>query len=276
MRMRTLVPSVKLCDRGTARAVVCHCVPLRQYKMESFIKFTNQSQGRDRIFRATQYACAWARYLLRNHAERKVMLKKLQSLESNMSAGRKLFRLGNTASSIDAARRTLHLTDPVLRCCLTVANLNRALYFICDNVLWAKSISLIQDLDKERWSLNANRYYFLSLVMNLVQDAYLIGQLMMQKSREENYRQKVDHHLNESQETAPVIVPQLDALVFLLIESFRSHPGLAFDVIKNVCDLSIPLDRLGLYKTNEGVTGFCGLVSSLIGILLLLKPGLKI
>lgn len=193
-----------------------------------------------------------------------------------MSTGRKLFRLGNTASSIDAARRTLHLTDPVLRCCLTVANLNRALYFICDNVLWAKSISLIQDLGKERWSLRANRYYFLSLVMNLVQDLYLIGQLMMRKSRERNYRQKIDRHLNESQETAPVIVPQLDALVFLLIESFRSHPALAFDVIKNVCDLFIPLDRLGLYKTNEGVTGFCGLVSSLIGILLLLKPSMKI
>lgn len=178
-------------------------------------------------------------------------------------------------SSIDAARKTLYLSDPVLRCCVTVANLNRALYFICDNALWARSISLIQNLDKEWWSRNASRYYFFSLVMSLVQDAYLIGQLMVQKSRDGRYRQKVDRHLNESQDTATVIIPQLDAFAFLLIESLKSHPALVLDVLKNVCDLFIPLDKLELYRTNEGVTGFCGLASSLIGILLVLKPSLK-
>ncbi|KAI5629448.1 peroxisomal membrane protein 11A [Silurus asotus] len=243
--------------------------------MNAFVKFTNQSQGRDRVFRATQYACALARYLLQDDIRRKVLVQKLQSLESNMSSGRKLFRLGNTVSSIDAARRTFHLTDPGLRFCLTISNLTRALYFICDNVLWAQSISLIRDVDKERWSRNATRYYFLSLLMNLIQDAYTISKLMIQKSREERYRRKLDDHLNESQETATVIIPQLDAFLFLSIESLRSHPALVLDVLKNTCDLFIPLDKLGVYRTNEGVTGLCGLLSSLLGILLVLKPGLK-
>ncbi|KAF5879970.1 peroxisomal membrane protein 11A-like, partial [Clarias magur] len=57
--------------------------------MDSFINLTNQSQGRDRIFRATQYACALAKYLLRNDLKRKVVVQKLQSLESSMSSGRK-------------------------------------------------------------------------------------------------------------------------------------------------------------------------------------------
>lgn len=178
-------------------------------------------------------------------------------------------------SSVDAARKTLHLTDPVLRFCLTVANLNRALYFICDNVLWARSINLIQDIDKDRWGLNATRYYFYSLMMNLVQDVYLIIQLMIPKSLDERYRQKVDRHLSESPDAAPVIIPQLDAFLFLLIESLRSHPALALDVLKNVCDLFVILDKMGIYRTNEGVTGLCGLVSSLLGILLVLKPSLK-
>lgn len=186
-----------------------------------------------------------------------------------------VFRLGNAVSSIDVARRSLHLTDPVLRLCLSVANLNRALYFICDNVLWAKGVNLIQDIDKDRWSLNASRYYFYSLVMNLVQDAYMIVQLMVQESRDEQYRQKVNHHLSESPDTAPVIIPQLDSFLFLLIESLRSRPVLVLDVLKNTCDLFIILDKMGLYRTNEGVTGLCGLVSSLLGILLVLKPGLK-
>ncbi|XP_072550613.1 peroxisomal membrane protein 11A [Salminus brasiliensis] len=244
--------------------------------MESFIKVTNQTQGRDRIFRATQYACALAKYVLRNDSTRKDLLVKLRSLEANMSSGRKLFRLGNTVNSIDAAKKTLYLSDPVLRLCLTMANLNRALYFICDNVLWARTLGLIQGIDKDRWNLNANRYYFFSLVMNLTRDAYVIVQLMVQRSRERKFQQKVNQHLNGSPDVACVIIPQLDAFLFLLIESLRSHPAVALDTLKNVCDLFIPLDKLGIYQTNAGIIGMCGLVSSLIGILSVLKPSLKI
>ncbi|KAM9456814.1 peroxisomal membrane protein 11A isoform 2-T2 [Clarias gariepinus] len=201
--------------------------------MDSFIKLTNQSQGRDRIFRATQYACALTRYLLRNDLKRKVVVQKLQSLESSMSSGRKFFRLGNTVSSIDAAKKALYLTDPVLRLCITVSNLNRALYFICDNALWARSIGLIQDIDKDKWNLNATRYYFFSVVMNLVQDAYTIARLVVQKSRDGKYHQKVDRHLNECPDAAAVVIPQLDAFLFLLIESLRNQPALVLDVLKN-------------------------------------------
>ncbi|KAA0714914.1 Peroxisomal membrane protein 11A [Triplophysa tibetana] len=244
--------------------------------METFISFTNQSQGRDRIFRATQYACALAKYLLRNEAKRNELVKKLQSLESNMSSGRKLLRLGNTVNSVHAVKSTLHISDPVLRLCLTLANLNRALYFICDNLLWARSIGLIRDIDKERWNLNATRFYILSLIMNLTRDVYAITQLMVKMSRDRHYQHKVNQHLNESPDVACVVVPQLDAFLFLLIESLKSHPSVALDTLKNVCDLFIPLDRLGIFQTNAGVVGFCGLISSVLGILSVLRPNLKI
>ncbi|KAM3869874.1 peroxisomal membrane protein 11A [Diretmus argenteus] len=244
--------------------------------METFIKFTNQSQGRDRIFRATQYACALSKYLLRHNAERKQLVVKLQSLESNMSSGRKLLRLGNTVNSIEAAKRTLRLSDPVLRLCLTAANINRALYFICDNVLWARNVGLIQDIDKERWSLNASRYYFLSLVMHLTRNLYVISQLMVRRARDKHFQQRVDRHLSDSPEVAEVVIPQLDGFLFLLFESLKNHPAVALDTVKNVCDLFIPMDRLGIYQSNAGVVGFCGLVSSLLGIMSLLQPNLKI
>ncbi|XP_066540400.1 peroxisomal membrane protein 11A [Hoplias malabaricus] len=244
--------------------------------MESFIKFTNQSQGRDRVFRATQYTCTLIKYLLRNNPQRKALLLKLKSLESNMSSGRKLFRLGNTVTSVDAAKRTLYLSDPVLRLCLTAANVSRALYFICDNVLWARSVGLIQGIDKDRWNLNAYRYYFVSLAMSLARDVYVIAQLMVQRSREKEFQQKVRQHLSDSPDVASVVIPQLDAFLFLFIESLRNHPAVALDTLRNVCDLFIPLDKLGIYQTNPGVVGMCGLVSSLLGILSVLKPTLKI
>ncbi|KAJ8248791.1 hypothetical protein GJAV_G00227790 [Gymnothorax javanicus] len=242
--------------------------------MEAFIELTNRSQGRDRIFRATQYACIFVKYLLRNKSAR-TLLQKLQALESNMSSGRKLFRLGNTVNSVHAARRTFQLSDPVLRFCLTVANLNRALYFICDNMLWAKKVGLVLDLDKERWSLNASRLYFLSLVSSLTRDAYVIAQIMVQKSRDKQYQRKAHQHLNEQSDVACVVIPELDAFFFLVYESLKTHPQVVLDTVKNVCDLVIPLDRLGIYPTNGGVVGFCGLVSSLVGILTLLRPPLR-
>lgn len=193
-----------------------------------------------------------------------------------MSAGRKLFRLGNTINSIEAAKRTMQLSDRVLCLCLTVANVNRALYFICDNVLWARNVGLIRNINKERWSLNSSRCYFFSLVMNLTRDAYVILQLMLQKARDNRFRQKMDQHLRENPEVADVVVPQLDAFLFLLLESLRSHPAVALDTLKNVCDLFIPLDKLGIYQTNTGVVGFCGLISSLVGIVTLAQPKLRI
>nr|XP_046249043.1 peroxisomal membrane protein 11A [Scatophagus argus] len=244
--------------------------------MDAFAKFTSQSQGRDRIFRATQYACALSIYLLQKHSDRKDLVAKLKSLEAAMSAGRKLFRLGNTINSIEAAKRTMQLSDRVLCLCLTAVNINRALYFVCDNVLWARSVGLIRDINKERWSLNASRCYLLSLVLYLTRDVYVVVQLMVQRARDKHFRQKMDQHLRENPEVADVVIPQLDAFLFLLLDSLKSHPDVALDTLKNICDLFIPLDRLGIYQSNAGVVGFCGLISSLIGIVTLAQPKLRI
>lgn len=86
----------------------------------------------------------------------------------------------------------------------------------------------------------------------------------------------MDAHLGESREVAEAVVPQLDTLLFLLLQIFKSHPAVALDTLKNICDLFIPLDKLGIYQSNAGVVGFCGLISSLIGIVTLVQPNLKI
>ncbi|XP_017261560.1 peroxisomal membrane protein 11A [Kryptolebias marmoratus] len=243
--------------------------------MDAVVKFTNQSQGRDRIFRATQYACALSVYLLRNSSGRKDLVAKLKQLETNMSSGRKLFRLGNAAHSIVAAKRSTRLSDRVLCLTLTVANFSRGLYFLCDNMLWARSVGLIRNIDKERWSSNSSRCYLCSLLLNLARDVYVALQLMAEKKRDEKFKRRMGQHLGESPQVAEAVIPELDAFTFLLLETLKSHPAVALDSLKNICDLFIPLDRLGIYKTNAGVVGLCGLMSSLLGIMTLAWPALK-
>lgn len=62
----------------------------------------------------------------------------------------------------------------------------------------------------------------------------------------------------------------------LLVTVLRSNPPLLLDLLKNVCDVFIPLDRLGIYPTGQGFVGACGLASSVLSILTIVHPWLKL
>lgn len=68
-----------------------------------------------------------------------------------------VLRLGGSAEALEAAKRAIHLSDAVLRFCLTLSHLNRALYLACDNVLWAGKAGLAPAVDQEKWSQRSFR-----------------------------------------------------------------------------------------------------------------------
>ncbi|XP_018427266.1 PREDICTED: peroxisomal membrane protein 11A [Nanorana parkeri] len=245
--------------------------------MDGFIKFMNQSQGRDRLFRATQYACMLLSYMLENKAGREKVIMKLKRVESNMSSGRKLFRLGNFIHAIEASKAAIQLSDSALCYCLTAANLNRVLYFTCDSVLWAISVGLVSDINKITWRLRATRCYFYSLLFHLARDVYIIRRCMKEEVKGSKHNGKdsgcdkePDHNHSNS------ILKILENIVTIFYLSLRHNPPVLLDTIKNVCDLLSPLDRLGVYQTSQGFVGICGLVSSIIGIVTVAQPVLKL
>ncbi|XP_042332206.1 peroxisomal membrane protein 11A [Sceloporus undulatus] len=237
--------------------------------MEAFVRFSNQTQGRERIFRATQYSCMLLSYMLEHKPGQEQVVMKLKRLESNMSSGRKLFRLGNTVHAIVAARQATQLPDIIPRFCLIASNLNRALYFICDTVLWVKSVGIFSDIDKKKWRNWATRCYYYSLMVNLAEDMYQLCWRMEHMAR----TQKPEEDSSPCQHDADDGL--LPFLLFLYL-TLRKHPPLLLDTVKNLCDLSSPLDRLGIYKANPGIIGLCGLISSLVGILTVARPHLKL
>ncbi|XP_061855755.1 peroxisomal membrane protein 11A [Colius striatus] len=243
--------------------------------MEGFVEFTNRSQGRDQLFRATQYTCMLLSYLIERKADKKKLVMKLKQLESSMSSGRKMFRLGNMVHALVAARRTTQLPDAVPRLCLTASNVTRALYFVCDAVLWLNSIGLHPDINKPKWRSWATKCYYFSILMNLARDWYEVSwrleQAVQEKKKKENF--SGDRHY---QELGCVRCGGTHGFLLLLFQILKRHPPLLLDLVKNLCDLSGPLDTLGIYKTNPGVIGFCGVLSSLVGILTLASPHLKL
>ncbi|KAM6309212.1 peroxisomal membrane protein 11B [Podargus strigoides] len=242
--------------------------------METWVRFSAQSQAKERLFRAAQYACALAGETLRRNGASAGVLASVRQLEAHLSLGRKLLRLGSSAEAFEAAKRAIHLSDMVLRFCVTLAHLNRAMYFACDNVLWAGKTGLIPSVDQEKWGQRSFRYYLFALIVNLSRDAYEIQMLMEASGKRakgsENGRQL--QAANGFQHLGLRLQLQLRLLLHVL----RKNPPLLLDLVKNTCDLFIPLDKLGLYQTNPGFVGLCGLTSSILSILTILHPWLKL
>ncbi|XP_028819963.1 peroxisomal membrane protein 11B [Denticeps clupeoides] len=259
--------------------------------MESWVRFNAQSQSKERLCRAVQYTCTLLGYTLQKGGAASNLLTTVKQLESHLSLSRKLLRLGNSAEALEAAKRAVHLSDSVLRLCITVAHLNRAMYFACDNMLWAGKMGLLPRLDQNKWSLRSFRYYLFALILNLARDAYEIRMLMERESRSASLSKG---SLSSSPTTLSPLSPengdlcpspstslpqvtvhvrkQLHLLAFVL----RNNPPLLLDLLKNLCDVFIPLDRLGLYPTGNGWVGACGLASSVLSILTILHPWLKL
>uniref|UniRef100_A0A667G675 Peroxisomal biosis factor 11 beta n=1 Tax=Lynx canadensis TaxID=61383 RepID=A0A667G675_LYNCA len=200
-----------------------------------------------------------------------------------------VLRLGNSADALESAKRAVHLSDVVLRFCITVSHLNRALYFACDNVLWAGKSGLAPRVDQEKWAQRSFRYYLFSLIMNLSRDAYEIRLLMEQESSACSRRLKgsgggapggIENAGPGGPGTPggglPHLALKLQLRVLLLARILRGHPPLLLDVVRNACDLFIPLDKLGLWRCGPGIVGLCGLVSSILSILTLICPWLRL
>ncbi|NWQ83921.1 PX11A protein, partial [Columbina picui] len=226
-------------------------------------------------YRATQYTCMLLSYLIERKADKEKLVMKLKQLESSMSSGRKMLRLGNMVHALVAARRTTQLPDVFPRFCLTASNLSRALYFVCDAVLWLRSVGLQPDIDQPKWRNWSTKCYYFSLLLNLARDWYEISWRLEQAVQEEKTKENYfcDKH---DQELNSVKCDGLHGFLLLLFQILRRHPPLLLDLVKNLCDLSGPLDTLGIYKTNPGVIGVCGVLSSLVGILTLASPHLKL
>ncbi|XP_023657141.1 peroxisomal membrane protein 11B [Paramormyrops kingsleyae] len=260
--------------------------------MDSWVRFSAQSQAKDRLFRAAQYACTLLGYTLLKGGANRDLLSKVKLLESHLSLARKLLRLGNSADALEAAKRAVHLSDSVLRFCITVAHLNRAMYFACDNVLWAGRTGLLSGLDQDKWGQRSFRYYLFALILSLTRDAYEISLLMERESRGTGASWKTPSRglCSPAQENGEALVgaaseppcllaplpTHLRRRLLLLAAVLRGNPPLALDLLKNLLDIFIPLDRLGLYRTGPGFVGACGLASSVLSILTMVYPWLKL
>ncbi|NXO88532.1 PX11B protein, partial [Certhia brachydactyla] len=158
--------------------------------------------------------------------------------------------------------------------------LNRALYLACDNILWAGKTGILPGLSMEKWSQRSFRYYLFALVVNLSRDVYELRVLLDRAEATRKRGKSPETRKTPTQLQADGRFQRLrlhlQLQLHLLLQVLRDNPPLLLDLLRNSCDLLIPLEKLGLCRSSPGIVGFCGLTSSVLSILTILHPWLKL
>ncbi|XP_043486549.1 peroxisomal membrane protein 11B [Polistes fuscatus] len=230
--------------------------------MDIIIKLNEQTAGRDKIIRLLQYGSRAYWYYAQNINSTRQSSDVLRSLEYTFSSFRKLLRLGRCLDSFYLALSTMRYPDLIVRVTLTLSKIANALFLLADHIIWLGRVGIFR-VDIEKWSKVANKYWLMNIILNLTRDVYEIVKI---------YEQEKFHSCKKISTVLKCkSVDQYNALLCL-----KDRKDLVMDTLKNGCDLFIPLTALGYTKLTPGIIGICGLVSSMLGIYILVHPLYKL
>ncbi|KAL1110451.1 hypothetical protein AAG570_007982 [Ranatra chinensis] len=177
-------------------------------------------------------------------------IDKLKSLEYTFSTFRKLLRLGRFVDTMYGALKTIDYPDYVVSITCTMSKIAYAMFLLCDHILWIGRVG-VMDVNIEKWSVTANKYWLYTVIINLVRDYYELNKLMSM------CRADGTPLLTSVKKTIRLLGQNRDVLV---------------DTIKNLCDVFIPLASLSYVKVSPGTVGLLGIISSVAGIVSLMDP----
>lgn len=165
-----------------------------------------------------------------------------------------VLRFGRFIESLQAALRTVSHSDKTIRICVTFSKIGHSLYLLCDHFLWLNKNNLIS-IDINKWANIGQKYWLLSIVLNLVKDAIELNNLL--KSM---LRNKILNTLNRK------VISKSETAQFL-----SNHKDLFVDIVKNSCDLMLPMTNLGIIRLSPGTIGVVGMISSMLNLYVMLN-----
>lgn len=178
-----------------------------------------------------------------------------------------VLRLGRCIDICYTALDSMNLEDPFLRLTLTVSKLAHGLYLYADHIVWLTKSGFLKT-DSDSWNKTANRFWLLSIIVNLARDIYEILHVL---------------DLNKSTFLKPSELLTSSARTFNLSSSLKHlhafvncHKDIFIDSLKNSCDLFIPLTALGFTKLSPSAVGTLGAISSLAALVTIVKPITKL
>lgn len=174
-----------------------------------------------------------------------------------------MLRLGKSLEVLYAAFKTIHYEDLLIKVTSTLSKLSTALFLLTDHLLWIGR-SGVATVNTSKWSEISNRYWLYSVLMNLIRDVYEIIRVV----DEENIRARIS-----SKSIQNNVKKQLLLIASIFV---NNHKDVFWDVVKNGCDVWIPMTALGYTAFKPGTIGLLGTISSIAGLISIINPRAKL
>lgn len=189
-----------------------------------------------------------------------------------------VLRFGRCVDLMYAAHRSVHHANVFLRFTITMSKIAQALYLYCDHIIWLSRTGLTKSIDANKWNRTANKFWFVSIVMNLCRDFYELSKLM----------ERTFHGNGSTKRTINRWLFDTNANISLLSKNDLTNASLQaysymyenraifLDATKNLCDVFIPLTGLGYTRLKPRTVGLLGVISSIAALIVLIQPAAKL
>ncbi|XP_065217356.1 peroxisomal membrane protein 11B [Planococcus citri] len=226
--------------------------------MNQVVIFNNKTSGRDKLARLIQYASKVAWYILKENNAAGSSVDKFANLEYLLSNFRRILRLGRCLDTLYSAMNLIHHDDKLISFNCAISKIAYSMFLLCDHIIWFGRAGLA-DIDTSRWNRIANKYWLFTIVINLARDYFEIKRL-----------------LAGSKMFAKCKCSDPKMAIRKLIEFSETHKDVVLDLVKNSCDIFIPLAALNYVNLSPATIGMFGVVSSIVGIYTVVDPFAKL
>lgn len=182
-----------------------------------------------------------------------------------------MLRLGKSLEVFREAFKTIHYKDAWLAFTLTVNNISQSIFLLTDHIIWLARSGLVKDINTNKWTARSNRYWLISLVMSLVRDVYEFNQIVVRHSSYKSISSCIASSVVSIRR--PEDVTNCVTSLFKFLFTWKH---ITIDMLKNSCDLFLPLNGLGYTKLSPRVIGLLGMASSIAGLIVILNPNCKL
>jgi peroxin-11B len=244
--------------------------------MDEYIKFHNQTAGRDKFFRLMQYTSRiiWWDIERRKGNQSQTTVQNIKKLDQLLGLLRQMLRFGRFFETLHSAlplmgmrSRSVSVSDGFVRVVVGMSRVASSCYMLIDHVICIHRLGLISMSNAPKWEKLSTRFWLYSILLSLIRDAHEWIKI---------YKSKVKWNSNPLGEESKSKKKKGIRGWGLKVGGVLVQNGdLTIDSSKNLLDLALPLNSLNLIRLSAGSVGVIGVISTILSAIPQINPMLK-
>jgi len=258
--------------------------------MDEYIKFQNQTAGRDKFFRLIQYTSriVWGILERKRGNGSDTGVQRAKQLDQVLGLMRRMLRFGRFFETLHSALPLVSgsssgVSDWITRVTLAMSRISNACYMFLDHVVCLDKLSLLPTnwIHAESWDKLSTKFWLYAILLSLIRDAHELMKIYRENAavrwRRQSPHPKFHEIENETEgkkgkgSVRIVCWGRIRWAGMVVME----HGDVCVDTAKNLLDVLLPLNSLKFINLPPGVIGCVGVASTLLAALPQINPMIK-